>query len=77
MQPDLRLVLLMAKKRFRSIAMQSKLHPWRVSFGKNTRTTLLGYVYAVDEKSAIDQVALEHGVPNELRSRLVAHREDR
>jgi hypothetical protein len=49
---------------------------WRVSLIKGTPAEFIDYALAPDAEAAEKQVAKEHNIPDTLRDRLVAIRED-
>jgi hypothetical protein len=57
-------------------AKKAKAHRWRVTLIKGTPAKMLGYVYAGDEKSALDAAADEYKIAPALRNRLVARRDE-
>jgi len=55
---------------------RERLPRWRVSLIKGTPAKFIDYVLAPDAETAEKQVAEEHRIPDMLRDRLVAIRED-
>ena len=59
------------------MAKKSKPFPrWRVSLVKGTPAQFLGYVYAANEKAALEAAAKEFKVAEVLRNQLVARRDE-
>jgi hypothetical protein len=56
---------------------RERLFEWRVSLIKGTPAKFIDYVHAPDAKTAEDIAAKEHKIPDTLRDRLVAIREQR
>ena len=52
------------------------LSRWRISLLKGTPAKFLGFVYAPDEKAAIDAAAKEYKIADALRDRIVARRDE-
>ena len=48
---------------------------WRITRLKGTPAAFLGFVYAADEKTALDKAIAEFRVGPELANRLIARRE--
>jgi hypothetical protein len=55
---------------------RERLPRWRVSLIKGTSAKFIDYALAPDAATAEKQVAEEHRIPETLRDRLVAIRED-
>jgi hypothetical protein len=55
---------------------RERLLRWRVSLMRATPARFIDYVEAPDAKTAEDIAAEEHKIPDTLRDRLVAIRED-
>ena len=55
---------------------RDRLVRWRVNLLKGTPAKFIDVVEAPDEKTAEDIAAKEHNIPDTLRNRLVAIRED-
>ena len=55
---------------------RERLPRWRLSLIKGTPAKFIDYTLAPDAETAEKQVAEEHKIPDTLRDRLVAIRED-
>ena len=49
---------------------------WQISLIKGTPAKMLGYIYAPNEKSALELAAKQYDVPHILTNRLVARRDE-
>jgi hypothetical protein len=66
----------MAKKPVRDRLVGIKRAPWRITHLTGTPAKFLGYVEAPDEKAAIGAAVKEFKVPEALRDRIVARRDE-